>query len=262
MTLVHILGCGPAGLLAAHAVEQAGHEPTIISVRVKSQIGGAQFLHESIPGLTKGGEQEHVQFSKVGTKAEYARKVYGDPTHSCSWDRFKVGKLPAWSLRETYDRLWDKYKHIVRDVRLDGDKLRGLLRYPETKLVLSTVPLPLLCSRRPIHAFDSAPIFIVSGRPRHLNHTGNWILYSGWDQDRWFRASSLWGEEWTEYGGRGSTGLAKGREMLTGLKPTISNCNCLDHPKVVKLGRFGRWYPGVLTHHAYLGAADAVQRLS
>ena len=49
---VAVLGCGPAGLIAAWAAEQAGADVQIYSKKVQSIIPGSQYLHGPIPGVS------------------------------------------------------------------------------------------------------------------------------------------------------------------------------------------------------------------
>src|SRR5262245_15995908 len=90
---VVVLGCGPAGLLAAHAASLYGCDVRILSIRQPSIISGAQFLHEHIPGVT-GDIDGHVLFMKAGTAGGYAKKVYGNSRIPTSWDLWEPESRP------------------------------------------------------------------------------------------------------------------------------------------------------------------------
>src|SRR3546814_7896241 len=49
---VLILGCGPAGLIAAHAAKRMDADFIVMSKARKSFMNGAQYLHAPIPGVS------------------------------------------------------------------------------------------------------------------------------------------------------------------------------------------------------------------
>lgn len=104
---IAILGCGPAGLLVAHAAKQRGHGYEIFSKKRPSVLGGAQYLHRHIEGLTPPKPEAMVEFRHLGTQAGYASKIYDDPTFRTSWDQFDEGIHEVWNLRSAYERLWE-----------------------------------------------------------------------------------------------------------------------------------------------------------
>jgi hypothetical protein len=123
--VVGIFGCGPAGLFAAQAVQDMGHQPVIISKKIKSKIYGAQFLHKPIPGLVNPKPQGYIKTYRLGTAAGYAERVYGNGTELTSWDRVPVDPVKAWDLREAYDRAWEKFEGQIslRSACLDSPAL-------------------------------------------------------------------------------------------------------------------------------------------
>lgn len=139
---IAILGCGPAGLLTALAVEERGFNPVIYSIAKKSIMPGAQFLHEYIDGASQPEDHLSIDFRKKGTKEGYATKVYGSPDASCSWDDFPSGAVEAWSLAGAYDRLWARYGDQVIDVEITERLLDGIEQ--RFALAFSTVPAPVL----------------------------------------------------------------------------------------------------------------------
>lgn len=251
MTRVAILGCGPAGLLAALATQQAGYDPHIFSIKQKSLMPGAIFLHERIPGLMPTLPDTQIMFSKVGTKQGYARKVYGDENAPCSWDDFPEGLVPAWNLARVYDDLWDMFSEDIVDEKLDGNAVKygtELTGWEGWDLVMSTVPLPSICLKE--HDFQSVDIWV---RSQVVQDTDTPIIkYNGSPMDGWYRYSDMFGNVAWEFGHK--VGFAE-----QGKKPLGNNCDC--HPGIVRLGRFGKWEKGVLLHHAYQEAVSALQQL-
>ena len=59
--IVAILGCGPTGLVAAHACAMKHIPFVIFSKKRKSFLFGSQYLHEPIPGVIEEHEGEPVK---------------------------------------------------------------------------------------------------------------------------------------------------------------------------------------------------------
>lgn len=242
---VAVLGCGPSGLLAAHAAVRAGVDVQILSMYRPSPIGGAQFLHRAIPGITEDVPDGELDFIYVGDKEGYAKKVYGNPWSDTSWGTWE-GKVPVWNLRRAYAKLWALYEELIVDTKLDYDRVLSVSRSYE--FVFSTVPLSKICIHPVQHVFMEQPVWITDE-----GITGeNSIVYNGLGMASWYRASSIFGSVSIEYSNPPL------RESVRVVKPISNSCTCT--PKnVVKLGRYGRWEKGVLTHHAYEGAENALQ---
>ena len=247
---VVILGCGPAGLLAGHAARQYGADVTIISLRQKSRIHGAQFLHRQIEGLSP--KFANLVFKKVGEKSIYAHKVYQDKEKECSWDKFQEGVVIAWSMRDVYDQLWELFEHDIVDASATPeylDKLEG----SGYDLLISTIPARHLCEQED-HVFVGKSIWIQNGNGIEFQDKNpNIIIYSGTWNNSWYRYSSLFGHSFFEFGHH--------RQFAAkGIKPLEHDCDC--RPRWTRMGRFGKWERGVLVHHAYEETIDALHKLS
>jgi hypothetical protein len=241
---VAILGCGPAGLLTALAVEQAGFHPVIYSIPVKSKMPGAQFLHAPIPDLTTAVPEFYINFAKFGNKEGYAQKVYGRPDAPTSWDSFPAGPHGAWSLARAYDRLWDRYSPEVVEGAVTQRLLDGIeARY---RAAFSTIPAPILCNDLR-HEFHSTEVWI---RTQGVEPRRNYIEYNGDPKAAYYRSSRIGEYLSFEFGHR-----VPGAEP--GLKPLDTDCDCRPH--FHRVGRFGRWTKGVLVHHAYFAAQEVIR---
>lgn len=247
---IAILGCGPAGLLARHAVAMAGYpQADIYSRMVKSEMPGAQYVHEHIPGTPGQRADGLIRFEKWGVKKLYAERVYGSPDAECSWDKFEEGDVQAWSMGRVYDWLWDQYEKDITDTDVNSnvvDILRG-----DYDLVISSIPAPILCDIRE-HRFESvgvniAPVFALPEDPRD-----NTIIYNGGLKGDWYRTSRIFGNASTEsrYDMLGA---------VRGVKPLRHSCDCRPH--VMRVGRFGRWERGVLVNHAFHAVANRMEEL-
>lgn len=256
---VCVLGCGPAGLLAAEAARQEGYHVTIHSVKLKSQTLGAQYVHEPIPEVTALEPDGWAEFTYWGDRAGYAAKVYGDPSADCSWGAFQ-GRTAAWSMARVYDLLWDRWHPMIRDTPVRPEEVGLALEV--FNHVVCTIPLHSLC--RSGHAFPYAHVWASKAAVREVRD--NEIIYNGLAGDPWYRSSWLFGSGSTEWpgrfydeasGGQRDAGLKRDLVMLR--KPLGTDCNC--HPEMIRAGRFGRWNKGVLAHHAYYETREALRAL-
>jgi hypothetical protein len=245
---VAVLGCGPAGLLAAFAAKQQGAEVTVISEKRRSPIGGAQYLHDYIPGLVSDIPDGTVTYRKMGTKFMYALKVYGDTEAPTSWDEFTLGKHFAWSLNTAYDMLLAKFWKDVVDEHIAPLHISKICR--QYDLVFCTVPAKLLCFKPHDHEFEAQEIRLVDGSFADENH----IIYNGTSSGYWYRTSNIFGHKWTEYSVH-TPEIPEGPTVRKGWKPLKTNCDChQDFDNFVRLGRFGQWKKAVLTSDAYKDA--------
>lgn len=250
---IAILGCGPAGLIAAHAAvgfTEVNEDIDIFSRKVKSLMPGAQYLHERIPGVTPYEPDGYLQFIKLGDGAGYAEKVYGNRNAPVSWDKYEEGHFPAWSLAETYDKLWGAWEPCIQDFEFTGRVVHEIAaRYD---VVLSTIPAPLWCGGKQRCEFPKAKVYFTPNRWRDCEE--NMIIYNGESNVSWYRTSSIFGHDSTEWATQPT------QEHTVGWKPVRTNCQC-NPRNVVRLGRFGKWDKQVLVHHAYQETKDALHEL-
>lgn len=248
MKTVAILGCGPAGLLAAHAVEQSGNTPVIFSKSLeKSIIPGSQYLHESIPGLTNVYPDNSVQYVRLGDAQTYARKVYGDAARETGWKNY-LATYPSWNVLRAYDVLWEKYGETVHPTTVESPTtVHELLESYE--IVISTIPAQNVCFSR-AHEFKGVDFYIKTLPTPDEDRSHDIVIYNGMRSDEWYRWSILGGvcsiettswsytdEDWSE-----------------GVKAVSNTCNCF--PTLHRAGRWAEWTHGVLLHDAYKKVVD------
>ena len=257
--VVAIFGCGPAGLFVAQAAEQMGHEIVIISRKVKSKIYGAQYLHEPIPDLSPPKPQGEIKTYRLGSAAGYAARVYKDGKRRTSFEYGPTDPVPAWNLRTTYDRAWEKFESRINHELLDGNDVAQFTAICD--VLISTIPLWSLCLRPDIHKFNSvatmvAPRMEYTGLQAYFGDNTNGVVYNGTSYGYWYRTSHIFGYSSTEAVSSPEF-LHQHRDAEPGFKVVDNTCDC--HPELHKLGRMGKWKSGVLTHHAY---KEALQLLS
>lgn len=251
---VAILGFGPAGLIAAHTLAQESRQMEIDifgdTKQGKSPVGGAQYLHAPLDDRDEPDGE--IDFVKLGEAEGYRHKIYPGYETTTSWESYE-GIVPAWSLRKVYDKLWDVWGSQIQHRVFDGMDLVALLDANSYDLVFSSIPLPAICMAPNSHGFPKVDIKISKGSPLDMD---NVVMYSGREEDLWYRTSRIFGEGWTEFGILNSTDalrvvgmdhLDHTHPILHGVKPLGSDCICF--PQVHRIGRFGNWDRKLLLHH-------------
>lgn len=260
---VAILGAGPAGLLAAHAAQQSGWLYTVYSRRVKSSLFGAQYLHQNIPGIPDI-PSTNVQHIFEGTVSDYRSKVYGTEWDGVVSPEQFSGTQFAWDIRAAYDWLWEEYNQHVMPSEISGERLMNgqMLKLLGYDMIISTIPRKALCVN-PDHKFKAAKIWCVGDAPAlgitvpvQVEQPGDVVICNGERTRSWYRYSRIFGHATVEWSAHNKT-----RPPIEGvvevLKPVGTNCTCW--PEISYQGRYGKWEKGVLTHHAYWGAALAMR---
>lgn len=251
MTDVAVLGCGPAGLMAAHAASISGANVIVFSRKQKSPLYGAQYLHAPIPHVTDRNDHVTVDYILKGNKQDYRRKVYGK-----NWDgSVSADELEstheAWDIRETYDRLWQKYQYLIRDAEVDGASLNQLVLRKSYHLIINTIPLSTLCFGD--HTFRGQAVMAAGDAPGIGIDVGklyrcppDTVICNGDDHPSWYRISRIFGHTTVEWPEDIKPPIGTASRVI---KPLDHNCNCF--PSVMKVGRYGSWSKGTLSHTAF-----------
>jgi hypothetical protein len=252
---VVILGCGPAGLFAAHAAKLLGAETHIISKKRRSEMYGAQYLHTAIPGLSDESRPFTVEYRMEGELDDYLGKVYGPivPERSAITKESLVGVYPAWDIRAAYNRAFETYGDDVIAHSIEADTMINIITEFRPSLLISTIPAPALCVD-PTHAFDVRRIWAIGDAPERGVFAPrpfpdrNLILYNGESSPAWYRASNIGGYyavEWPEQN-----------------KPVATTCNCwmkTRKTRTIRLGRYGAWSRHGHSHQAYWRTLAAIK---
>jgi hypothetical protein len=241
---VLILGCGPAGLIAAHAAYNRGAELMIASKARKSYMNGAQYLHAPIPGVSLRYPFE-INYELVGDVAGYRDKVYGPDSGIQVSPESLLGQHEAWDIREAYDNLWALYGSYVRDVVITPSVLSEMKRDWKPDVIISTIPAKILCYDGR-HKFLSEDIWSTNSLERKI--PDNTVLCNGESDINWYRASRILGFQKTEFPYDKYPATYNG-QIWRVTKPLSTNCWCF--PEVHRMGRYGRWTKGVLSHEAW-----------
>lgn len=253
-----VLGCGPAGLFAAQALDRAGLHVSLFSKKRKSHMFGAQYLHAPIPGLPE--ERFSIEYRLEGTAAEYGNKVYG-----AGWEQrgFRVspeelaGTHNAWDIRVAYDAAWTRWEDSVYDVRWLGPNWLVQIMDNPWDMVVTSIPLPVLCRKPEEHAFTSAKIWAAGdapelGRFAPITTRMNTVVCSGIPDRGWYRSANVMGYNTVEWPQDRKPPL----DVAQVNKPIGNTCDC--YPDALRVGRYGRWTKGELSHQAYHRVTEAV----
>lgn len=242
---VAILGCGPAGLIAAHTVEHFGGQPFIYSKKQKSNIPGSQYLHEAIPGLTSVYPENTVQYVRMGTAEGYAQKVYGELDRFTGWDSYRA-LYPSWNVIRAYDVLWERYEQNIIEwpIRSQEDVAQVAQMHETT---ISTLPQPVLCGND-LHVFGGVPYWIKQLPTPEVDRGHDIVIYNGRLEDLWYRYSVL-GDRCSIETTHMPTIDWSAEGWLMGTKATHNTCDCW--PNIHRAGRWAEWRHGVLLHNVY-----------
>jgi hypothetical protein len=246
-----ILGCGPAGLFAAHALVSRGWEVAIVSNKRKSEMFGAQYLHRPIPGLSSASTGRTVHYLLEGTVEGYREKVYGRRSGVAVSPETLGQSHSAWDIREAYGTAWELYKDLIQPQTVDPLWIASAVGSKQFARVISTIPAPKLCVDSQ-HSFDSQAVWAIGDAPERgifcpvTEAQPFQVICNGSQYTGWYRNANIFGYRTAEWGGARKPPL----EGIAGIeKPLSTNCDCL--PEVIRLGRYGEWRKGVLAHEAY-----------
>lgn len=253
-----VLGCGPAGMFAAHALVENGWSVRVFSKARKSHMYGAQYLHAPIDGLSPIDEEpERIRYVLRGEASGYREKVYGSLPIKVSPEALTM-EHDAWDIRAAYDMAWEMYSEGVEDTLITPDWIAsGALDSFHT--VVSSIPLPELCTATDSHEFHAARIWAYGDAPRRGQYAPyrppeQTVICDGTRDTGWYRASNVHGHVTMEWPYAKKPPLPGIAEVV---KPLWHTCDCHTNHRwrFVKVGRYGAWSKGVLSHQAYTTAS-------
>lgn len=221
-----------------------GWYPDIVSLKMKSNIPGSMHLHAPIPGVSPTYPEGTIQFVRLGTAEDYARKVYGDADRETGWDSYQR-LIPSWKVQPMYDRLWEKFEDRIEHAEIgvsDMMALQVLAQGGET--IISTLPQLYLCLHRQDHEFRSQAYWIEPLPVPPGDEGTEIVVYNGLPHDTWYRWSILGGKCSIE-----STQRLTSPNAIAGHKAISNTCDCW--PNINRVGRWAEHRHGVLVHHAY-----------
>lgn len=252
---VIVIGCGPAGLAAAHAAVGLGADVEIIAPKEKTRQEGPLLMQRPIPGINTGHPDGTIhQIVIGGSILDYRYKLYGDINIRINGDMLEPA-YHAWKHRETYDELWLKYADLIRDHYVTPYELSSM--HEQADLVVSTANIRLLCKSwtNNVHHFVNKKVAITP-YTSYPDQPDNTIIFNASPDTDWVRSSRIFGVPVTEWPcDKGP----KGARVIS--KPISTDCNC--YPHVLRTGRFGKYHNETWIDTAYwdtYGALESIGR--
>lgn len=253
-----VLGCGPAGLFAAHALVEAGWDVDVFSNKRRSEMFGAQYLHEPIHGLEERSTE--LTYMLRGSAEEYRLKVYGSKEVGSVSPESLTGQHKVWDIRAAYYDAWDQYANLIRHRPGMGVKaIEELVGVGAYRFILSSLPAPSICYKD--HQFKNQRVWAVGDAPERgvfcpvVLATKDTVVCDGRKEVGWYRASNVFGYNSCEWPEDRKPPVS---DVSLILKPISTNCDCWSNAptKLVRIGRYGTWTKGVLSHEAYKTAKE------
>jgi len=251
---IAVIGCGPAGLAAAHAASGLNAGVVIYSPGEKSPQRGPLVLQRPIPAISTDHPDGYIKQLVIGGSIlDYRYKLYGDINISIQGNILAEG-YHCWRMIETYDALWERYMqpgegHAAQVLmEVTAQDLSHMVH--EFDLVINTAPLHKLCYKG--HNFKSRPVVITMTRS-YPNQPPDTTVFNAGNYYPWVRSAWLLGNECTEW----LPGTApEDEEQITIRKPISHDCDC--YPDVLLTGRFGAWRNETWVDTAYYDTRDAI----
>ena len=244
---VAVIGCGPAGLAAAHAAAGLANEVDIYAPKKQTPQRGPIMLHRPIPGINNEQPDGYVRQIVIGGSIlDYRLKLYGDVNIAINGDILEDG-FHTWRVPATYDRMWELYSDQIKGWEITPEELDDLaIAYD---LVVCTAPAPNLC-RTPWHEFHSADVAIKL-HASYPDQPPNTVVYNSYSHINWVRSSRIFEAEVTEWKPEDAP-----EDAIIIHKPLSTDCNC--HPRVLKTGRMGAWRNETWIDTAYYQTREAL----
>jgi hypothetical protein len=248
---VIVIGCGPAGLAAAHAAKGLGADVQILAPKKKTPQNGPLVVQRPIPGINTDHPDGTIRQVVIGgTILDYRYKLYGDINIGINGDILKPN-YHAWRLPETYQTLWDMYQDSVTDYEVPPPHMIKL--HQEADLVVSTANAERMCSNPRRHTFISKSV-AISQQGSLAGQPDNVTFFSAGERPRWVRTSKLFGVCATEWRVEDAP---PGCRIIH--KPISTDCDC--YPHILRTGRFGAYRNEVWIDSAYWDTYNAVDQI-
>lgn len=247
--IVDVIGCGPAGLAAAHAAIGLGADVVIYAPKAKTPQRGPLLMQRPIPGINTGHPDGTIHQVVIGGSIlDYRYKLYGDINIGINGDML-VPQYFAWRHGETYDKLWNMYQHLVCDRRVRATELASM--HERSDLVVSTANAESLCMRAHKFAYKAVEVTTAVSYPEQPENT---LIFNAGQKPDWVRSSLVFGVGSTEW----PVGKApRGAHLIR--KPISTDCDCFPH--VLRTGRFGKWKNETWVDTAYWDTYNAVDSI-
>lgn len=274
-TKIAVIGAGPAGLLAAWGIREAGGKPVIYDRDPAYQPGrifSLQYLHEPCGLLNLRSMRLRYEvdgaYPSRETDAEerlilqrmYNVKLGRNPIEENSTRFLTEGPQEVWSLKDAYERL---HKTFEKDLKTADLSIADIFKMTEEYAgVINTAPLDKLMPGVP---WPVRTYFIRHDFTPVEKHPEDTCVYNLDPNTPWYRATRLDGGTATEYwriphGAVAPDKVSQFRVLRKVVSPTHGWFPTPSN--FLMTGRWGSWDPKKLTHDAYKDAKYFTERLA
>jgi hypothetical protein len=250
-------------MFAVHGLLSRGYNVVVMSKKRRSEMFGAQFLHERIPGLPQ--YHQTIRYRSRGTAEEYRLKVYGQsPVAFVSPERFSPKPRQVWDIRAAYYEAYAMYEDLIIDTADIGPAFLMQQNLGQYRFIVSTIPAPSLCYN-PMHTFGSQQIWAIGDAPERgiscpVYVEEQTVICDGTREVGWYRVSNIFGYRTAEWPAGNKPPIS---HVAAVEKPITNNCNCYQSyaRPIFREGRYGAWDKKILSHQAYHGAVTLAETI-
>ena len=246
-----VVGCGPAGLAAAHAATGLGADVEIIAPAQMSPQEGPLLIQRPIPGINTDHPDGTIHQVVIdGSILDYRYKLYGDVNIGINGNQL-VPQYHAWDHRATYDALWTKYSALVCDYKLSPMEMRSI--HNQADLVVSTANARSMCTLGHNFLYKEVGVTKEFSYPDQPDNT---IIFNAGDNYPWVRSSRVFGVPVTEWAMGPEYAQESDSRLRIIRKPIGTDCDC--YPHILRTGRFGAWKNETWVDNAYWDTYNAI----
>ena len=255
---VVILGAGPSGMMAAHAVAQYGLTPMVIDRDPDKtrRNSGVYYLHSDCGLALRSREVMQRVLGGEGLFPQnlvkaYAAKVYGQEVSSSSiLHAYDHPQIQVYNAVEALEHLWEMYGAYVHKDVIEG--FEAVWDYQmQVGNVVSTIPARVLF---PDIAYNAVYANVhVSEAPE----TEAFVYYNVGPAISWYRCASLFGVFTAEYPCMLKPDITRG-EWRRVHKVIGTSTPLPEYPWLITTGRYGAWDKACLTDTVYRQVGEQI----
>lgn len=261
-----ILGSGPSGMMAAHAVYDSGYTAEIYDKDPDQsrRNSGVFVLHDNCNLGLDPIEIRQFIIGAVGISEEhiseiYTSKVYGDtnlPKKVSVLSALKNPSIIGYDANIAVQRLWDLYSSRVVKAHIDKGLLNSFLS--NDLYVISTIPAYQLLDINVTEFTYKRVCVKVSEAPKG---EAPFILYNINRHMNWYRCSAISGVFTKEYNHGEIIISPNNSSSIRDVKKVVGNGFTHPNKRVLLTGRYGAWNKSILTHNVYYQVLEWIKNI-
>jgi len=256
---VAVLGAGPSGMMAAHAVSQCGYYVDIFDKDPSSsrRNSGVYFLHADCDLMLDPVLIKQSVIGHHGKKIDEISKLYGLKVYGKEISKPSIvsviskSTMTGFNSEHAITRLWDFYGKQVKEGEISNlGQVKGL--FDTYDKIISTIPAWVLY---PDQKFESVETWIKVGK---APENEAFMFYNINPYCDWYRCSAMFGVFTQEYGYGKHFEKKEGYEYKKVIK-VIGDGITSEIKDLFLVGRYGAWNKKTLTHDVYYRTLEWLQ---